>query len=116
MSEGLSLALFLHDAGNADTKKRLWLQGSRITKDNLQQGTGAIQRCTAVEWFKKKGAAVQHKSPSVNRTGPTMGFGKYRDRLMADVSKDDPGYFAWCIETVKGFEARWAKLQQERSL
>ena len=105
-SEAQSVALFLQSAASADKTERRWMAGPRITSDNLKDGTGPIEHCTPAEWF-KVGRQPAAAPPRAQPKGSTMGFGKYRDRLLVDVEADDPGYFNWCLREVQGFRARW---------
>ncbi len=93
-----------------------WLQGPRISFDDVNHGSGRIERVTADEWFGRIGKNIGNpaagQSPKVAQP-PTvvhvMRFGKYRDRPMSEVQSMDPGYWAWLIREVDGFEAKARK-------
>lgn len=87
-----------------------WRKGPIITSDDLRNGTGAIERVTSEEWFETAGSATAR--PAGPRKdwqppkGKTMGFGKYKDRLMVDVREDDSRYWQWCLDEIPSFRAK----------
>ncbi len=93
-----------------------WLQGPRITFDDVNRGSARVERITADEWFGRIGKNIGNpaagQSPKVAQP-PTvahvMRFGKYKGRLMADVQDEDPGYWSWAIRECNGFAAQARK-------
>ncbi len=93
-----------------------WLKGPRISFENVNRGTGPMERVTADEWFGRTGKTTGNpaagQSPKVAQP-PTvahvMRFGKYKGRLMADVQDEDPGYWSWAIRECNGFAAQAKK-------
>lgn len=113
-----SLAQFWKDTPDADREARRWLNGPRVTQEDLQRGGGVIERVTAKQWFDTRAAvtrgAAANGLPHGSRGKPTaprnvMWCGKYKGRLMADVREDDPNYFAWACREMGGFRAAVAK-------
>jgi len=91
----------------------VWRDGAAISLDNLLQGTGPIERITSQEWFRSGGQQAAAASQSCKEwkppQGTKMGFGKYREKLMADVREDDPRYFRWCCDEIHGFKEKAKK-------
>lgn len=92
------------DAKEADHTERRWLEGKRITREDLKRGSERIERCSAEEWWQQRQPATA-SAPAPN----TMWFGKYKGKPMIDVMQEDPGYWAWCLREVKSFEAKARK-------
>lgn len=99
-----------------------WRKGPTITMDDLINGTGLVERVTSEEWLKTSagtaGAAHAGARPVPRKEwtppkGKTMGFGKYKDRLMADIREEDPRYFRWCVENVGGFKEKAGELADD---
>lgn len=102
------LARAASDWARADKVKRKWLEGGRITKENMDSGTGAMERCSPKEWFSsaKKREGVPGVKDWSSPQGKKMGFGKYKDKLVDEVYHTDRHYFRWCVENVNGFDGR----------
>lgn len=99
-----------------------WLQGPRISFDDVKHGRGSIQHVTADEWFGRPAGSRQldgcppSQSPKVAQPPlHVMPFGKHKGRPMAVVQDEDPGYWSWAIREVQGFaaKARKAGLEDE---
>ena len=111
------------DEENAEKWK--WFEGPRITSDDLKHGSGRIEKCSAREIFKGSGggagdggAARTEQRPtwrsqtSVKKAPPkieVMLFGKHKGKPLSVIQDEDPGYFAWAVRDVSGFEARARK-------
>lgn len=96
-----SLAQFWKDVPVADTEAREWLNGPRVTFDDLLRGSARIVRCTAAQWWS---AAKQQGEPQAQparggRGGPLLfNWGnKHRGKLAVDVREEDPGYWRWSL-------------------
>jgi hypothetical protein len=95
----------------AKPKSEEWRKGPRITLEDCVRGTGSMQKMAKGELHGKTQGAVA-KSATTQRAKPaTMGFGKFRERLLVDVYEQDRRYFDWCLENVNGFKKRWNTLQ-----
>ena len=101
----------------------VWMQGPRISWDDLVEGSGQIQHLAPAELFKEGRSpepAAQPKQSSAPPKAATpkvalMMFGKHKGRPMSEVQEMDPGYWRWLLENVSGFEkkARAAGLLDE---
>lgn len=97
-----------------------WMKGPAISYEDLNAGTGGIERIPAGTLFaapSKQGAGgsatpsgpyavrAATREPSVAaKTVAAMWFGKYRGRPMSEVQETDPRYFDWATQEVNGFE------------
>lgn len=100
----------LHDRSNW-TATGAWREGIAITLDDLKSGSDLIERVTSEEWFKSTQGTAAKPAPRKDwktPVGRTMGFGKHKDRLMADVQEEDPRYWQWCLDEIPSFRAKVA--------
>ncbi len=103
-------ALFLKDLKAADRSGE-WRKGPTISFDDMNKGTGNVQRISSAEFFGKQigKSTGKSSSPTAAKSPTIMGFGKHRDRQMADVKARDPSYWSWCLRDVSGFAKRTEK-------
>ena len=81
-----------------------WKKGPGISRENLIKGTGPVEHISHEEAMMTTRSSGKPKKES----GPNalMGFGKYSGRTIGWVEENDPRYFDWVCENVKGFEDR----------
>jgi hypothetical protein len=70
-----------------------YLAIKKITKENLEKKTGQIEAGTPLKKVEKQG----------DKNSNVLSFGKYRGQTKDYVRENDPSYFAWAKENIKGF-------------
>ncbi len=86
-----------------------WLQGPRITFENVSRGTGPVERIPAGEVFNGSRPAQSTTAAQPPPALHVMPFGKHKGRPMAIVQDEDPSYWSWAIRECNGFEAKARK-------
>lgn len=79
-------------------KRWAWFDGPRISFDDVNRGTGAMQRISVREVF---GGGRVEESTAAKATGQrplVITFGQYRGRLAVDVREENPRYWKWLME------------------
>ena len=87
-----------------------WKTGTRITKENLDKGTGPIEHITAAQVFggsSKPGPTIREPlTVAAPIKSPVIWFGKHKGKTVAQLKKEDPGYYDWACREIKGFKEK----------
>lgn len=86
-----------------------WLQGPRVTAEDLKHGRGCIERLARAEFPGTAGSPVTRSNTAAQPSLHVMPFGKHKGRSMAVVQDEDPSYWRWAIAEVSGFAAKAKK-------
>lgn len=90
-----------------------WVNGPKITAENLKKGTGCVELMDRPEWVKFPNGAkspVSGGAAKPAQNAAIMPFGKYKGRLLVDILEENPGYLRWAAENIDGFEAKLTKV------
>lgn len=75
-----------------------WVNIRGITRENLLNGTGCIDKLKYPPWDKRNSDG--------GRIDPTVGFGKYAEKEVSWVKEHDYRYFIWMKENIPKFAAK----------
>jgi hypothetical protein len=86
-------------------KSKKFLAIEKITLENCINGTGAMEKIKSI---------LPNSSAGIKKThvaGPNapLGYGKYANKTMLEIKRDDPSYFSWMFNNVEKFKKQ-AKL------
>lgn len=81
-------------------KNPKWLAIDGITKDDLKNGTGIIEKLDRPPWDKKANSQENKSNEEL------VGFGKYAAKEVKWVKENDFRYFTWMLENVPKFAAK----------
>lgn len=81
----------------------LFIKG--VTKDDLRNGTGIIEKLKYPPWDSRNNATAPAKVMDER-----IGYGKYANLSYKEVSEKDPRYFTYMCENVPRFKLKAAQL------
>jgi hypothetical protein len=79
----------------------LFIKG--VTKDDLKNGTGIIEKLKYPPWDSRNNTAEKVADERI-------GYGKYASMSYSEVSEKDPRYFTYMCESVPRFKLKAAQL------
>jgi hypothetical protein len=81
-----------------------WLAIRGITKPDLLNGTGQIEKLKYPPWDKR------NTNQPTEPLSCNIGYGKYHDKTYEWVKQNDFRYFSWCSENIPKFAAKVRQL------
>lgn len=117
------LALYMSDVAKKPSPTGQWLNGPKISAEDLKRGRNGVEKISQDEAMAPGGgpapkpeyrswSPIEKKSPAKPAGGkgePLMGFGKHRDKAMKWVRDNEPGYWEWCLENIDWFAGKVEK-------
>jgi hypothetical protein len=80
-----------------------------ITTENMENGTGGIERLKYPPWDSRNDSKDDGKTKDENggsqsnKTPKVLSFGKYKGRTKDWVKENDINYYNWAAENIKNF-------------
>lgn len=116
-------SLYMRDIAKKPSPSGDWLKGIKITFENMNEGTGPVERISAAEAMEiggGKGPKEEYRgwhpisksngpAKKAAESAPLMGFGKHKERTMKWVRDNEPNYWEWCVENIPWFAGKVEK-------
>jgi len=83
-------------------KNPVFLRIKGITKDDLKNGTGVVEKLKYPPWDSRNSANKMVEKES----GGSIGYGKYSHLSFKEVKEQDPRYFEYMIQNVPRFKTK----------
>lgn len=97
---------------NSWRANRKWLNIVGISLENCLNKNGPVEGFQP-NWVKEKENSPPLSVKKANNWDQLMGFGKYKDKTVREVKKQDNRYFDWLVENMAKFADRVEKLEKE---